>query len=212
MSWKTFRTLVDACECIHGRNVAQKLKNRCYFGGSLPLATVFGLNCVFQGELKVRAKHLVKEQVVVQRVERHKQESKRQNAKINSESIYIRGEKWAVIVACRAPICFNLVSCTALLRCFLRRDVQTQRTRRDMSHMKVSNGRLFNAFFFFIICYWSHTEFSAVKGTDWQKDSSPLCYYIIPFIYKACEGASVLSRVCGGHRRQNKIGGATLPA
>ena len=48
MLGKTFRTLVDACECVHGAKVAQKLKNKCYFGGPLPLATVFGSKMHFQ--------------------------------------------------------------------------------------------------------------------------------------------------------------------
>ena len=49
MSLKTFRTLVNACACIHDANVAQKLKIWCYFWDVLPLATVFGSNWVFQG-------------------------------------------------------------------------------------------------------------------------------------------------------------------
>ena len=48
-SWRLLEHWLVPAGCIHDANVAQNLKNECYFWGLLPLATVFGSKRHFQG-------------------------------------------------------------------------------------------------------------------------------------------------------------------
>lgn len=171
-------------------------------------ATVTVSILFFQGELKVKEKHLVKRSrwwCVGSRSTNREGETK---CKRNSKCIYIWVEKWGftATVACQAPICFNPVSRTAPLRCSLQRNVQTEGIRWSATHMKVSNCKPFIAFFFFLSFASENISeatlaFSAIWKAPCQKVNCPLCCHFSPVIFKTCEGASILCRGCGGHRR-----------